>query len=598
MSDLDSSMDQPVTALRVANEAFLVSSTIERCPKTMMIRELVVNAIEAASLSQGIKRVDILAVAIDGVSKLCIRNTGPGLSAQELDRICDLASSLNKENSLDANFGMGAKVASLPSNRHGLRYRSCKGGVVSEVILGERAGLYGRLRRGSDADGKPLEVLDVTDECRIDASLDLAQDWTEVVLFGNSAIQNTVIDPYGGNPRSEPGWLVGNLMLRFFRIPGDVMVMLAPEVVGGAYSRRLHTLADVSLPIVQSETVRTPSGVSIHYRYDPREHSTRANPPFDDSTGFGCIVFKDEIYDPRVHARWTLDAPTYGISFGAKHISVFVELPDDYLVRPEAYRQFLRFRGGDQRQMFLHDFGQLVTAFIPGWLKAVSLSHGPKQADFLKDVADELRTLLEELDIAAEFAPARKPPLARTDGVLRDPAPAAAALAVHPPKQVMSPRPPPKRFEKPPEIIGLETEQLIEERGLKGRAAKFYPSSHQVFVNLQYAAFAAVASRLETEFHAIDNPERVRAAARSVAGWAITRRIARALIYSLSKKSAGWPAEDVRRAQSPESLSLAADDWSTVIEPARVRMALELVGDVAAEEAHAGFTTPLSIVMA
>ncbi len=37
----------PVAALRVANEAFLVSSTIERCPKIMMIRELVVNAIEA-----------------------------------------------------------------------------------------------------------------------------------------------------------------------------------------------------------------------------------------------------------------------------------------------------------------------------------------------------------------------------------------------------------------------------------------------------------------------------------------------------------------------------------------------------------------------
>jgi hypothetical protein len=39
----------PVTALRVGNEGFLVSSTIDRCPKTMMIREFVVNAVEAAS---------------------------------------------------------------------------------------------------------------------------------------------------------------------------------------------------------------------------------------------------------------------------------------------------------------------------------------------------------------------------------------------------------------------------------------------------------------------------------------------------------------------------------------------------------------------
>ena len=37
-----------VTPLRVADEDFLVASMIERCPKTMMIRELVMNAIEAA----------------------------------------------------------------------------------------------------------------------------------------------------------------------------------------------------------------------------------------------------------------------------------------------------------------------------------------------------------------------------------------------------------------------------------------------------------------------------------------------------------------------------------------------------------------------
>src|SRR3954451_19763317 len=87
-----------VAALRVANEAFLVSSTIERCPKTMMLRELVVNAIEAAATATTDKVVDVTSVTVDGAPKFCIRNTGRGLSAAELDRICDLASSLYKEN--------------------------------------------------------------------------------------------------------------------------------------------------------------------------------------------------------------------------------------------------------------------------------------------------------------------------------------------------------------------------------------------------------------------------------------------------------------------------------------------------------------------
>ena len=40
--------------------------------------------------------------------------------------MCDLAASIRKEKGLNANFGMGAKVASLPLNKHGIVYRSCK----------------------------------------------------------------------------------------------------------------------------------------------------------------------------------------------------------------------------------------------------------------------------------------------------------------------------------------------------------------------------------------------------------------------------------------------------------------------------------------
>jgi hypothetical protein len=463
----------PVTALRVANEAFLVSSTIERCPKTMMIRELVVNAIEAARGAAGEKRVDILAVSIEGVPKLCIRNTGIGLSAAELDRICDLASSLHKVNSLDANFGMGAKVASLPSNKHGMRYRSCRDGVVSEVILCQREGVYGRLRRGEDAAGAAQEVIDATAECRAEGLVPLDHDWTEVVLFGNSAGQNTVLDPYAGNPRSERDWLARNLLLRFFRVGGEVKVVLAQGVLSGRAPVVMSTLAAWAPGQGQSETVRTPSGVTLHYRYDPKADAPAAS-PFAPGGGMGCIVYKDEVYDPRSDKSWALDAPSYGVSFGARHISVFVELPDDYLVRPEAYRQFLRFRGGDQRQVFLTDFGQLVTAYIPAWLKAVIRSHGPQQADFLDDVTEELRSLVEELDIAPAFVPPRPPAQPKPDAVTaKPPVPGAAGAAKKPPAPPTPAAPPKKIFERPPEIIGLDSEDMIAERGLQGRAAKF-----------------------------------------------------------------------------------------------------------------------------
>ncbi|HVZ09247.1 ATP-binding protein [Rhodopila sp.] len=577
----------PVAALRVANEAFLVSSTIERCPKTMMIRELVVNAIEAAETAASDKYVDIMSAAIEGVRKLCIRNTGRGMSAQELDRICDLASSLYKENSLDANFGMGAKVASLPSNKHGLRYRSCKDGVVSEVIMCQRDGVYGRLRRGDNPDGTGIDVIDATGICQAEGGYDLTRDWTEVVLYGQSAAQDTVADPYAGNPRMEPDWLLSILLLRFFRLAPDVAVRLSPTIIGGGAPRPLMTLSGMESLAERTEVVETPSGIRIHYRYDPQAgDSPRAAIGIGHPAALGAIVYKNEIYDPRTDKAWVLDAPIYGIPFGAKFCSVFVELPDDYLVRPEAYRQFLRFRGGDQRQVFLHDFGQLVMTYLPAWLKDVIRSHGPQQEKFVGEVEDELRRLVAELEIAPEYKPpppaAPKADVAKPDGQQPrkpDIETAKPQLQSEAKPPAPPPAPPKKNFERPPEIISLEDEALIEERGLKGRAAKFYPTSHQLFVNLRYPAVTAIAEQLEAEFEGALNPERMRSVAKTVAGWAITRRVARALVYSLSKKAAGWPAEDVRRAQSPESFSLVADDWSSMVEPSRLRMREELGAD-------------------
>jgi hypothetical protein len=212
-----------VAALRVADEAFLVASTIERCPKTMMVRELIMNAIEAATQApEGSQIIEIRPKEIGGTQKLCIWNTGPGMSSEELHGICDLAASIGKEKGLDENFGMGAKVASLPSNRFGLRYRSCKGGVVSEVILCQREGIYGRLRRQSES-GTYEEVFDVTQTCQTEG-YNLEQDWTEVVLFGNRPDQNTLRDPYDGNPTVAGQWLADYLYHRFYRLPAGLVV--------------------------------------------------------------------------------------------------------------------------------------------------------------------------------------------------------------------------------------------------------------------------------------------------------------------------------------------------------------------------------------
>jgi hypothetical protein len=306
-----------VAALEVADEAFLIASTIERCPKIMMIRELVMNALEAANQAPSDRRlVEISPVQIDGVTKLAIWNTGPGMDAGELRSICNIASSLGKEKSLTGNFGMGAKVASLPSNRVGMRYRSCKAGRVHEVILCKRDGMYGRLRRQNQETGEYQEVADMTDWAVQDGRT-LTEEWTEVVLFGNEPGQDTVNDPYNGNPDQEKQLLATYLYHRFYRLPNGVKVTLLKGTNRLDSNRQFEPIPARLRYFEKHETVEAIDRIRIHYLYDA---------PYGKEAGGGnqshkgaiasavstaAIIYKDEMYDVRKGRDSTSDATDF-----------------------------------------------------------------------------------------------------------------------------------------------------------------------------------------------------------------------------------------------------------------------------------------------
>jgi hypothetical protein len=363
-----------VAALKVADEDFVVASLIERCPKAMMIRELMMNALEAAALATGRKLVEISAIQLDGASKLSIWNTGPGMDACELLRMCDIAASIGKEKSLKGNFGMGAKVASLPSNQRGLRYRSCKRNRVHEVILCKRDNVYGRLRRLHRDTQEYLEVVDVTELVRADGrSVD--EEWTEVLLLGNEASQDTVKDPYNGDPEQDAQWLATYLYHRLYRLPEGVKVVLMKGTHKLDGNRPFLPIPARLDFFEHNETVEAHNGIKLHYLYDA---------PYDKATGSGhnksisgaiasavstcAIIYKSEMYDVRKGRNWTFDAPIFGIPFGARHISVHIELPDDASVLPDGYRQFLRYAAGEQPHVAATDFSELVREHRPAWL--------------------------------------------------------------------------------------------------------------------------------------------------------------------------------------------------------------------------------------
>ena len=176
--------DSSLVPIRHASTAWAVAAMIEPAPGAMMIRELVRNALEAAErIATAARKGHVVfdAVVVPGASgpvrKLRIRNTGPGMGADELRSVMDLHSSGGgKVNGLDANFGVGAKVTGLKNNPAGMRYRSCKNGRVFEAFLCKRGNDYGLLNQ-PDGQGGHGPVVERTAELRR-AGEDLSHDWT------------------------------------------------------------------------------------------------------------------------------------------------------------------------------------------------------------------------------------------------------------------------------------------------------------------------------------------------------------------------------------------------------------------------------------
>ncbi|RVT90650.1 ATP-binding protein [Rhodovarius crocodyli] len=528
---------------------------IERCPKTMMIRELLKNAMEAAAAETGVAgRVEFSPLNLGEVTKLAIWNTGRGLTAAELDQMCDIASSIRKETGLDRNFGMGAKVAALPSNQLGMRYRSAHEGTVHEVVIGKYDGVYGRLLR-ADAEGAMAGVLPATEAAAAEGR-DAAGEWTEVVLMGNDEQQNTVTDPYNGNPRSPAAWLYEAVRGRFFRFPANLDIVFCRGIAGLRDDRSLVSTADSLAALEQYEAVRTPEGIVIHYAFDPRlVDQTVRHPsmPWASNEGRLALVHRDECYGVLRGALWLKESPSFGIPFLARGISILIELPDDYPVLTDAYREFLRYRNDRQDQVKPNDFAALVVKHQPAWLIELLASAMP-DADYLDDVLAEMSLLLEEMGVALRrpgqaprFAPPRAPDPERER------------------EREGEPEPPPFKAEKPPAILLLRNSADVSERGLTYRAAAYYPETHQLHVNLLYPAVTDVAQSLASWERPELDLEGVRLAAQLAAERSMVARVARSLAYGLAKRGRPreWADGHLRVVFSSEALTLAADDIRT-----------------------------------
>ncbi len=209
--------------MSVANMTFLVNRMGEDCAPLQFVRELTQNALEAVSDAPDNAReviwdVDWKFYQLSGVFKLCCIDTGSGMSGPDMVRYINQLSSSIHQQGVNANFGVGAKIAAAPRNPHGLVYMSWKAGVGSMIHLwfdpAER--VYG-LKRWPQNNGEFW--CKVSDDLKPDQ---IKEQGTVVTLLGKSDDEDTMVPPpYTPMPSR---WILRYLNSRYFKFPDSVTV--------------------------------------------------------------------------------------------------------------------------------------------------------------------------------------------------------------------------------------------------------------------------------------------------------------------------------------------------------------------------------------
>jgi hypothetical protein len=576
-------------ALQFANIEFAVTSQISRAPHWTMIRELTMNAVEAASKAEGDKIVHWTTGQYKGVRKAVIWNTGPGMNAAELKRATDLACEVGKTLGLDGNFGVGAKVSSLPNNRIGMRMRSCKNGRVSEVIIGEDPdqGVFVRFERDL-VGGKTDTVIDVTAVAQKEGR-ETTYDWTEVMLLGNSEAQDTAAKPLASDPSTEKGFIATTLYRRFYRLPEGVKLRLDPVYHRFDSTRTFTALGDRYDKFERAESVRVSDiNATIHFLHDPHigdrsGNRKSASGALGSSTTTLCLIHKDEMYSVSTGLEWSAAAPRFGIPFGSKELCVHIEL-DDGEARPSQYRERLisKQTGAD---LVPEDYAIYVVEYMPDWVKQVVKNAFPRHTEDFSDLQKQLQDLLNKYKVkilgrrvetdgqpsttdAGQHSAASSGSRGGGSGGgdrLRTP-----RRRVHETPEGAVPTALYEMYEKAPQIMMLTSQEEVDEKKLRGKAAEYIQETGVLFVNGLYEAVDRTVVDLEPEFVRQGDPEALRKLMVTSARNAMAFRVGKATVFALAKRAnEDWSEVDMVTALTKESLSIAADNYEESLTPVR-----------------------------
>jgi len=328
------STNESTLPLKVHDVGFLLDRLGQDCHPLQFLRELTQNAIEAilktpAKTGQIVWDVDWLSLDLGDhqAFKLCITDTGCGMTGEEMCQYINQLSSSGAIQSSEGNYGVGAKVAAATRNHAGLIYLSWKENRGSMIHLwrNPETRQYG-LRQIQCPDGTFVHWAELDDDVKPEV---LDGHGTKIILFGNAPEQDTMKAP--PEAASPSTWIAKYLNSRYFRFPDGVTVKarqgweqprsntdvnVLRTVIGQSAYLEQHKQSSGSLDLV---------GAKAHWWILKEEPALGSNSGFIESAGHISALYRNELYELSSGRAGQAKLQQFGIIFGYRQVVIYIE---------------------------------------------------------------------------------------------------------------------------------------------------------------------------------------------------------------------------------------------------------------------------------
>lgn len=319
----------PMTVDKVG---FLLDRLGRDCSPLQYLRELTQNSIEAiertGELGQIVWDVDWTSYDLGGgPMKVCVVDTGDGMSGEELIKFINQLSSSGSEQSFTGNYGVGAKIAAATKNPAGVIYQSWKNGDGWMVQLEKNSttGEYG-LRQWELKDGSYSYYVPLDDAVRPD---EITAHGTKVILMGAKNSDSTIGPP--PDAASPSRWISKYLNTRYFQFPPE-LTLKAREGWDSPRSDKdrnlLRTITGQKSYLDQHATssgIEVLSSARVHWWILKDEAAISNNSGFIESAGHVAALYQNELYDRAAARAGMALLQRFGILFGYRFVVLYVE---------------------------------------------------------------------------------------------------------------------------------------------------------------------------------------------------------------------------------------------------------------------------------